>query len=183
LLPGGQRTEPLKRSRYGVAFAAVLTAASVYLSFDFFWPGLLVGVLPPLLAVALCVFFYRYRGVVAALPEPHGRGKVSVIGTDRVRSQGVLIIALGAAIIFVPFVALYFLPPAAVVGFILVLMGGLAASEVIFSAWITLLERRTHSTVLSLTVFREEEGRQQLVKSLDMEPWGSEGGRMAHPKV
>ncbi|HME18775.1 MAG TPA: hypothetical protein VKF15_03455 [Nitrososphaerales archaeon] len=171
LPPDAQRSSPLRHSRKSAALAALLTAAAVYLLFDFFWPGIILGVLLLLLAVALSTFAYRYRAVVAALPKPQGRGRVSVMDAERARTQGLLIVALGVATLFVPFIALYFLPAAAVVAFVLALMGGLAASELLYFAWVTWFQRKTRSTILSFTEFRDEEGRQRLVKSLEMEPW------------
>jgi len=109
--------------------------------------------------------------VAAALPKPLGRGVVSVVGTDRVRNQGLLIVALGVATLFVPFIALSYLPAAAVVGFILALMGGLAASELAYFGWITALQGRARANIISRTEFRDEKGVQKLFKSLELEPW------------
>ncbi len=163
------RIRRLRHSRKSVVFSALLASTAFFLGFSFFGTGELLLVAPVAAAVVAGVFAYRYRTVAARLPQPHGRGLTEVIGTDKVRAQGVAILVLGIATLFVPFIALFFLPAVSVVAFILGLMGGLATSEVVYFVWVSRFEKRTSSRVISVTEYREEDGRQELVRSLQLE--------------
>ncbi len=169
MFTGAPRRTALRRSRKAAAFAALLAAVAFFLGYGYFGAWMLLAVFPTSAVVVLCVFLHRYRSLRGGLPEPYGRGRVSVVGVERVSTQGIVVISLGVALVFVPFIALFLLPSALVVGCLLGLMGGLTSSEVLSFFWLARFETNARSRVFSVTEFREVGGHQQLLKSLEME--------------
>lgn len=164
------RTKRIKPSLKSLAVAAVFLAVALYLA------AVLVEGLP-LAVVSLVVLlagasvcYSRVRGVVPRLPAPYGKGLVSEVTLRRTQIQGALIIVAGVSLLFVPFIALFFLPGAIVILGILALTGGISFSEFLTFYWISRLERRTNGTILLVTELSENEGKQVLMKSMELQP-------------
>ncbi len=169
MLEESQRTRRLRPSTVSFGAACVFLALAVYLA-----SALVAG--PPLAAmlaitplIGLGVCYYRVRGLGSRLPAPWGKGKVSYVSLRRTTLQGALIVVAGVAFLMVPFVALFFIPGGVVILGILALMGGLATSELLTFVWITRLERALKGKIIQITELSEEEGKQVLLKSIELQ--------------
>jgi len=136
----------------------VFLGLTIYLGSILVTGPLLAVVTGAALLVGLAVCYYRVRGLVGRLPEPFGKGLVSEVSLRRTTIQGALLLAVGVLVLMVPFVALYFLPGAAVILAVLGLMGGLATSEIFTFFWISRLERITKGAILQITEVSENKG-------------------------
>ena len=167
-----QRSRRIRPSIVSFSAAWVFLGLTIYLSSVLVTGPLLAAVIVAALLVGLAVCYYRVRGIVGRLPEPFGKGLVSEVSLRRTAVQGVLLLAVGVLVLMVPFVALYFLPGAEVILAVLGLMGGLATSELFTFFWITRLEGVTRGTILQITEVSENDGKQVLLKSIELEPRG-----------
>jgi len=167
-----RRIRPSVRNLF---FSLVFTAVALYLCAVYLGLfvafSMLLGVLP----IMSLVTYARVRGIGPGLPEPHGRGQISVVGTGQTYTQGVLILLALILALFVPFIALSFFPGAYVILGILVLMGCLSSSEILTFAWVSRLEWRTSSEIYLVTELDDENGKQVLVKSIELRPPENEG--------
>jgi len=128
--------------------------------------------------IGLAVCFYRVRGLSHKLPAPFGQGLITEVTLRRTTIQGALLVGTGVLLLFLPFVALYFLPGGYVILAVLALMAGLAASELFAFLWISALERRTKGRIVLITELSEKEGKQVLLKSAEIEHPESEETEM-----
>jgi len=170
LMEESQKSRRIRPSIASFSAAWVFLGLTIYLSSALVTGPLLAAVIVVALLVGLAVCYYRVRGLASRLPEPFGRGLVSRVSLRRTAIQGALLVVVGVLVLMVPFVALFFLPGAAVILAVLGLMGGLATSELFTFLWITRLERIMRGTILQITEVSENEGKQVLLKTIELEP-------------
>jgi hypothetical protein len=162
-----------KRVRPGlpsIAFAALITAGSVCTAVALLGTASLAFSLLPMAAVLAVVTLVRFGQLERGLPEPYGRGEESQTGPRQAFLQGLLLIAGGAAFIFAPFVLLFYVGGAEVVGGVLGVVGGLTLSQLVFFARVSLVEKWSDSRVCTRSELLELNGEQVLLKSLYLQP-------------
>ena len=128
----------------------------------------------PILIAALVasgVSMFRLSGLRSSLPPPYGKGKVTRIDSRRTARDGILILLGGVlsmmglfASVLLVRPALFFFP--ATFG----LMLGLPVSQVIFFGAVTRFENASGSKIFSITEETTEEGKEVLVKSIELRP-------------
>jgi hypothetical protein len=165
-----QKSRRIRPSLASFGAAWVFLGLTIYLTSVLVEELLLAAVIVVALLLGLGVCFYRVRGLASRLPEPFGKGLVSEVSLRRTTIQGALLVAVGALVLMVPFMALYFFPGAVVIMGVLTLMGGLAASELLTFFWVSRLERITKGNILQITELSENEGKQVLLKSVELQP-------------
>ena len=129
---------------------------------------LLLFVLPFALGTLAFVFFIRVRSVRSQAPPPEGEGRTKLVDARQALVQGVALLVGGAAVIFGPFVLVAYLPGPDVIASVLGLVTGLALSQPAFYAWVSTLEKRTGSEIYSVTGLTEMNGKQVLVKTIEL---------------
>ena len=160
----------VRPSRASIGFTAALSVLSVYVSILVLGETALFLTFPLAAVVLPLITFLRVRPLKMGLPEPVGKGLESEIRSRKALGQGVLLLILGMAMLFVPIALLFYLPGALVLGVVLGVVTGLSLSDSTFSVWIARIEKRTNSEIFSVTELVEEDGRQLLVKSVEMLP-------------
>jgi len=160
----------IRPSNKSVGFTAVLSVVSVYVSVVVLGETALLFTFPLALGVVALVVFMRTRPLKRGLPEPVGRGLDWEIRSGQAMRQGVLVVLLGIAMLFVPIALLFYLPGWLVIGAVLGIVTGLSLSDSVFSVWIVRIERQTRSEIFSVTELVEEGGKQLLVKSVELIP-------------
>jgi hypothetical protein len=165
-----ERSRRIRPSVASFCAAWVFLGVTIYLGSILATGPVLAAVIAAALLVGLAVCSYRVRGLVSRLPEPLGKGLVSEVSLRRTAIQGALLLAVGVMVLMVPFVALFFLPGAAVILSVLGLMGGLAISELFTFFWIARLERIAKGAIVQITEVSEKDGKQVLLKSLELQP-------------
>jgi hypothetical protein len=164
-----KRVRPSLKSLF---FSVVVCLAALYLTL-FLGPFGSGAYVPVLIAavIALGVSLLRLRGLLAGLPPPYGRGKVTRIDSRRTARDGVLLILGSAFLIVALFGSVLVVKPSefffpAIFG----LMLGFPLSVAVFFGFTAGLESRTKSRIFSVAAETKEGGKAVLVKSVELRP-------------
>ena len=163
--PTSRRVKP---SSLSLAVSLVLFSLSAALVILYSGFLLFLFVLPVALGTVAVVFLFRRRSVLDQAPPPEGRGRTRLVNSRQALLQGVAVLVLRAAVIFGPFILMAYFPGPDVIASVLGLVTGLTLSQPVFFAWVFRLERRARAEMYSVTGLTEEEGKQVLVKSIEM---------------
>ncbi len=152
-----------------LALSCVVFPSSLYLAtqlpFDGFYEPL-----SAVLLVSAAVVWYRYWGVRKGLPEPYGRGRVTVIDAARAARSGWLIVLGGIVLIVGVMGSVFILPPVVFFSLVFGLMGGLPLSEVLFFLVVSRMERIGRGRIYSFAEEGEEDGVTVLRKTVELVP-------------
>lgn len=172
MLSPGQR----KRLRPGLkslGLSLVLCPCAVYLGWRFFGYELYLPLLGSL-AVALSLAWFRMRGVSSSLPEPYGKGRMTTIDAEAAVRSGLLLV-VGCTLAIVGLMgSVYFLPAFAFFAVVIGLTAGLPMSEIVVFVLLTRLERKSRSRIFSVIEETSRDGKDVLVKSVEMAPLSPE---------
>jgi len=163
-VPQGRKVVPsLKSLGLSLAVICISMGLAVYLfEYEFYMP-LLVAV-----AIAALLSYYRFRSLRSRLPEPYGRGLVSYSDSEQAHRTGLLLIAGGILLIVIPVASIAFLPPLYFFSLIFGLTSGLPAVEILYFVGVSLMQRSSSSTFVSMTDRTEKDGAEVVVKWLEL---------------
>jgi hypothetical protein len=153
-----------------MVWAAALVAVAVPLAWTFFSGSVYIPVLGMALIAAL-PSIYRLRNLRRGLPEPYGRGRVSVIDTKSAIRSGMFMVLGGIVCVVFLLGSIYFVPAFAVFAMMFSLAGGLPLSQVVFFIMVFTVERASRSRIFEVvTDETTDDENPRLTKSFEMSP-------------
>jgi len=126
------------------------------------------------LVVGVGLTYARMRGMGSSLPEPYGRGRITTIDSNAAARSGMMIVFGGILLMFGVVGSVFILPPFEYFAMVLGLSAGLPMSEILVFATITRLERKSRGQIISITEEAVQDGRDVLLKSIELNPYASD---------
>ena len=114
---------------------------------------------------------YRIRGLKQALPEPYGRGKISIINLKSSVRGGLLIVFGGIACIILLFASVYVIPVTDFFILMFSITGGFPLSQILFFLMVFSIERTTRSRIfVVVTDETKEDENPVLSRTVELSP-------------
>ncbi|MBI3858862.1 MAG: hypothetical protein HY296_01270 [Thaumarchaeota archaeon] len=156
-------------SRKSIVWSTILVVTAILLS----QPVFLYEAYVPEIAMAVTagtVSAYRLRALLRGMPEPHGRGKVTVIDEGAAAKTGGLLVVGGILSIVVLLGSIFLVGSYYVLAIMLGLAGGLPLSQLSYFAIVLWIEKRTKSNIMVIAEESTQDGRSVLIKTVEMIP-------------
>ena len=145
-----------------LVFAGSLSVATQFPFYSLLEP------LSAIIAVGTVVSWVKLRGLRDGLPEPFGKGKVSIIDAKSAARSGMLVTLGGVFLTIGVLGSVFIFPPEAFFAGVFGLTGGFPFAQILFFVLVYRLERAGKGRIFTVTEETEEDGRSVLRKSVEL---------------